>query len=1627
MSRPPSSIPSSRPTPAPSSPRPSESFMSELDGTASVLDHSAVDFAWDGKADTGSLNLVSWKLDVNARAEDGVEKRGFNAISTVLNHPTKKANPLRSSRIPLPPIAQPLPTLPKPPPPAYYDAYLKSITPLYDVFLASQAPVASDFVSRPPETANPDLPSLEGIPEAFFDPAFDLSDPTTWAEVVNGPSAHVKDAVSNHLDNLERHLIHEITLRSTSFFSALSNLQDLHSESASCLARISDLQTSLQQVGTQQARKGLQVIDAQEQLRILRVTERGNRTVGELDELIRMTKGLVRDGDWAVALGCLEDVKKWWEANGLDEDEHLPLSTLPALSQLPESISSFTTTIATQLESALSSLLLSVLASSDPFDPHRFNGAAQPILAGLKRCGQVDGVKEVWRAVVTTSIREGSRQYLPTAQIEDDGDDEKQFEARSDLATLSISPLTPEVTAPRAPPSVDLSDVIVSSCELANARASKILAVRSEQNSSLSLADFVELFQESWTFVLATESLAKRMIVSLRGVTTSQARAFLVAYHAVRLTRSAKLVEDEQWSQIDVPPSTQHVVDLLIQSAVDDPAECRIPASVDSPNGTKAVPGKTLNIEEKTYFVVKATSESLVLLGDYLKIVINLELVVTDVMSRIIEFLKSFNSRTCQVVLGAGAMRSAGLKNITAKHLALASQSLSVVISIIPYIREFIRRHLNTKQAVMLIEFDKLKRDYQEHQNEIHSKLVAIMSDRLAVHCASLREVDWEATSSKQGPREYAEMLVKETATLHKVLSKYLAQQTVEDVMSQVLAAIVHRLSEEYGSVELKSDEAKKRMTEDVVLLSDRLVPLSESGKAVASLETLVKDKSTPRKPVGQAMVGLLRRAGSTSSNKTAPVADKEPDAATEGQEAEEPDEDEEGVGMTEEPEVMDARGGKGEEEEAVHQKEQDAGSQEITTGATGRVEESSLMTIEAAPPLPSKEAEERVVPEIPPKNDTYHARAPRAMVEKESMIEPQPSVPVDTKPNFSNKDIEQGRAWYHPTSLFWWAVQNWFLIGIGVVVVLAWRWPQVAKDGGIIRSEYSVRFSYWIIGSILMHKQIQYGGIALIFLITGLTLSTSALYKQSKQVYMHIYTQLFSFFFFSAVVFFIVNMVRLSGTTAIDPYTLVGLIVMSVMPTTVASNITMTRNAGGNTEAATMEVFVGNVLGIFITPLLLEMYTSSGPWEYGAPVAAGSVSSTAGLKIIYKDIAKQMGLAIFVPMFVGQVIQSVFPRQTKWVVDKLYLPKVSTFLLLLLIWTAFSTQFANGAFTSVPHAAIIFVVFLNLVVVAGFVDWRYSGGLAGATSRTVVSPLERLKIILQVQATSAKGKNVAGKAYGGVWSGLARMWKEEGIRGFMKGNGVNVIRIIPYSAVQFVSYGAFKNILKKWSGTEDLSTVSRLMAGGGAGIASVVLTYPLDLVRARLSIATANLTTLSSPQSVSRAFTSEDARLGIVGMTKKVYRTEGGIKGLYRGCWATAVGVAPYVSLNFYIYESLKRYILPSTEDAGSIDGGELVARKLACGAVAGGTSLLFTHPFDVLRRKLQVAGVAGLSPQYTGAIDALTKIVKNEGFWKGLYRGLTPNIIKVAPSIAVSFYTFETVRDALASYEGMPEPEEL
>lgn len=103
--------------------------------------------------------------------------------------------------------------------------------------------------------------------------------------------------------------------------------------------------------------------------------------------------------------------------------------------------------------------------------------------------------------------------------------------------------------------------------------------------------------------------------------------------------------------------------------------------------------------------------------------------------------------------------------------------------------------------------------------------------------------------------------------------------------------------------------------------------------------------------------------------------------------------------------------------------------------------------------------------------------------------------------------------------------------------------------------------------------------------------------------------------------------------------------------------------------------------------------------------------------------------------------------------------------------------------------AAKSFLMQLNRNISQPFTAAFLAGGVAGAVSRTVVSPLERLKILYQVQSA---GRN---EYHMSIYKALKKMWIEEGWRGFMRGNGTNCVRIIPYSAVQFGSYNIYKRV----------------------------------------------------------------------------------------------------------------------------------------------------------------------------------------------------------------------------------------
>ena len=271
----------------------------------------------------------------------------------------------------------------------------------------------------------------------------------------------------------------------------------------------------------------------------------------------------------------------------------------------------------------------------------------------------------------------------------------------------------------------------------------------------------------------------------------------------------------------------------------------------------------------------------------------------------------------------------------------------------------------------------------------------------------------------------------------------------------------------------------------------------------------------------------------------------------------------------------------------------------------------------------------------------------------------------------------------------------------------------------------------------------------------------------------------------------------------------------------------------------------------------------------------------------------------------------------------------------------------------------------------------------------------------------------VAGKdggAYRGVVSGLSYMWRTEGMKGFFKGNGANCVRIVPNSAVKFLCYDHMSHAILRARQTVDataeMDVLTRQAGGAGAGIIAMSATYPLDMVRGRLTVqkAAADGSMNGQYRGIAHAFS--------------VILQKEGMGAFYKGWTPSVIGVIPYVGLNFAIYETLKDV---ATTMQGLNSPKDLdVASGLACGGVAGAVGQTVAYPFDVCRRRLQVSGwvQAGATsgPVYTGMMDCFRQTVRNEGFG-ALFHGLSANYVKIMPSIAIAFVVYDKAKLALFS----------
>ncbi|KAH8371227.1 hypothetical protein KR093_006678 [Drosophila rubida] len=293
---------------------------------------------------------------------------------------------------------------------------------------------------------------------------------------------------------------------------------------------------------------------------------------------------------------------------------------------------------------------------------------------------------------------------------------------------------------------------------------------------------------------------------------------------------------------------------------------------------------------------------------------------------------------------------------------------------------------------------------------------------------------------------------------------------------------------------------------------------------------------------------------------------------------------------------------------------------------------------------------------------------------------------------------------------------------------------------------------------------------------------------------------------------------------------------------------------------------------------------------------------------------------------------------------------------------------------------------------------WRHlvAGGIAGAVSRTCTAPLDRVKVFLQVQTCRM-----------GISECMKILLKEGGSRSMWRGNGINVLKIAPETALKFAAYEQMKRLIRGGDTTRQMTIAERFYAGAAAGGISQTIIYPMEVLKTRL------------------ALRKTGQYAGIADAAVKIYKHEGA-RSFYRGYVPNMLGILPYAGIDLAVYETLKRRYIASHDN--NEQPSFLVL--LACGSTSSALGQLCSYPLALVRTRLQAQAAETIAGQvrktqipmkssdaHSGEetmMGLFRKIVRQEGL-TGLYRGITPNFLKVLPAVSISYVVYEYSSRAL------------
>ncbi|KAI5632359.1 vps54-like protein domain-containing protein [Phthorimaea operculella] len=578
----------------------------------------------------------------------------------------------------------------------------------------------------------------------------------------------LQETLSTYLDVIEMKISKQVAQKSDAFFHAMLSHDTIMEQMAKAVRTVQLTRQNITQVKGNLTQGPLNLVSL----------TRINQNLGNVHELLKlmgtvqqtqpMIQLLLSTSDYVAALDLISSTQKVLSTR---------LSGIQAFRHLSPQLTEMKRLIHKMLSNEFQRFIVADLnrPPKDQSDiPERDKIVS--IVSGILRLKEFDFI-DTFKVEAMTSIQATIKQSVIEIISERDGNNEIVLRVLSNLV-VEISQMddvtgseSEEAWTPAEVASIEekLKKMIVSLCDYCNERCANLIVTKNDKDYVFSdltrlskLSELIENYSDE------CEKITNHNSNALRLALRSFAMKNIQSLHTERRSQLTSTLNAERWKTAEVPYELQSAIDVICENG-------EIPEIIKYESGKPD--NKYLIINKENYAVVGTVQLLIKILLEYCDATKQSPVIVQYLVHCMLELIRLFNSRCCQLVLGAGAIQSAGLKTISTSNLALVSRSLQVILWLLPLIRKLLEK-LHSKE-LSLNGFMNIESDIVSHKQEIENKICMIVSNMLS---SQLTGWDAKPPVPSQTFRNISKHLVK----LHEALIDILPIEQIRTIYKRV-------------------------------------------------------------------------------------------------------------------------------------------------------------------------------------------------------------------------------------------------------------------------------------------------------------------------------------------------------------------------------------------------------------------------------------------------------------------------------------------------------------------------------------------------------------------------------------------------------------------------------------------------------------------------------------------------------------------------------------------------------------------------------------------------------------------------------------------------------------------------